>query len=103
MAAVGALSKLTADFILDAGQIQIPITAGRTGYAQINGVSPLQVGQSLMHVVDAQRDRTLAVFARLKRVNLDELSSWCAVRQTSGMPSNFPLFATARTTKFDTP
>lgn len=84
-AAKAALSTFIAHALLDARQVALPMTRGLTGHAHVHAVTDIEVEGFLAHLIDAQRDRKLLVYTRLKRGKFDALEGWCRRHSISGM------------------
>ena len=91
-AAASAVANFISNALLDARQIDLPVTGGIQGRAEVLAVSTERALGHLVHIIDAQRDRRLAIYARVRRQNLDALESWCRETDISGMVIDLSSF-----------
>ena len=80
-----AIAKFISHALLDACRIELPTTMGLPVYADIHAVAETEIDGFPLHLVDAQRDRKLVVFTRLKRRKLNALEDWCRSNSISGI------------------
>jgi hypothetical protein len=92
VAASAAVRTFIADTLLDAGAIAIPVTGGLSSQAQVLAVSTQMIAGKSVQLVDAQRGRTLAVYARLRRESTDAITDWCKAQDVSGMVIDLTQF-----------
>lgn len=85
MAAAAAVANFIADALLDAQEVDLPFTAGRVGHAEVLAVSSEVISGHKVHLVDAQKERRLMIFARVRRTDTSALSQWCVANDLSGM------------------
>lgn len=92
VATSAAIRTFIADTLLDAGEITIPVTGGLLSQAQVLAVSTELIDGKSVQLVDAQRGRKLAVYARLRRENIHALEDWCKSQDVSGMVIDLTQF-----------
>lgn len=80
-----AILTFISDALLDGGEVALPLTAGRIGHAKVHAVVQQRVSELSAHVLDAQKDRKLLVFVRVRRQSLADLKHWCRANDLSGM------------------
>lgn len=92
IATTAATRTFIADTLLDAGEIDLPVTGGLLSRAQVQAVSTELVDGRSVQLVDAQRGRKLAVYARIRRESVDALANWCKTQPVSGIVIDLTLF-----------
>jgi hypothetical protein len=84
-ASLAAKANFIADAMLDNGHIDLPITAGRLGQAEVLAIANDIVEGCPVHFVDAQKGRKLLILVRLRRQGTALLQDWCRRHETSGV------------------
>lgn len=84
-AAQSAILTFISDTLLEAGVVSLPLTGGLMSRAEVHAVGVTTAEGHQVHLVDAQRERQLLVFARLKRHNVDGLKDFCRRSSMSGI------------------
>lgn len=92
IATTAATTTFIADTLLDAREIDLPVTGGFFRRAQVLAVSMQVVDGRSVQLVNAQRGRKLAVYARFRRENIDALADWCKAQPVSGMVIDLIVF-----------
>lgn len=91
-AAAAAMVNFISNTLLDAGHVALPVTAGILSRAEVLAVSTVIVAGHTLHVIDAQQDRRLAIFTRVRRQNVETLEDWCRRNDVSGMVIDLSRF-----------
>lgn len=91
-AADAAMVNFISNALLDADEVALPVTAGILSSAEVLAVSTEVVAGHTLHIIDAQRDRRLAIFARVRRQNVRQLEEWCRRNEVSGMVIDLSAF-----------
>lgn len=84
-ASAAAVTNFISDTLLDTGQVYLPLVGNVQGRAHVLALSSQSVDGQVVHLVDAQKNRKLAILVQVRRTELEKISAWCRDQEISGM------------------